>query len=86
MAELLSRHRLPWLGHLARMSNDHWAKQVLFDHEVPGGARRVGRPYTVCVDSVRADMASRQSVLSGRHWYSLAQDRAAWKAVVAGRP
>ena len=34
MAELLSRHRLPWLGHLARMSNDHGAKQALFGHEV----------------------------------------------------
>ena len=44
MAELLSRHRLRWLGHQARMPDGRWAKQLLFAHDVPGGARRVGRP------------------------------------------
>ena len=85
MAELLSRHRLRWLGHLARMPNERWAKQLLFSHEVPRGARRVGRPHMVWADSVRADLASRQSLLSGRNWYTVAQDRAAWQAVVAGQ-
>ncbi len=85
MAELLSRHRLRWLGHLARMPDGRWAKQLLFAHDVPGGARRVGRPRAVWADSVRADLADRQGVLAGRNWYDVAQDRAAWQAVVTGR-
>jgi hypothetical protein len=37
LSELLRRHRLRWLGHVARMPNERWAKQLLFAHEVPGG-------------------------------------------------
>ena len=84
LSELLRRHRLRWLGHLARMPRDRWAKQLLFAHEVPGGVRRVGRPNRVWADSVREDLANRQGMLGGRDWYSVAQDRAAWQAVVAG--
>jgi hypothetical protein len=84
LSELLRRHRLRWLGHLARMPNERWAKQLLFAHEVPGGSRRVGRPSVVWAGLVREDLANRQVVLAGRSWCTVAQDRAAWKAVVAG--
>jgi hypothetical protein len=81
---LLQRHRLRWLGHLARMPDGRWAKQLLFAHEVPGGSRRVGRPNRVWADLVREDLASRQGLLAGRDWYTVAQDRAAWHAVATG--
>jgi hypothetical protein len=83
-SELLRRHRLRWLGHLARMPSDRWAKQLLFAHEVPGGVRRVGRPDRVWADSVREDVVCRQGVLGGRDWFPMAQDRAAWHAVALG--
>ena len=84
-SELLRRHRLRWLGHVARMPNERWAKQLLFAHEIPGGSRRVGRPHAVWSDAVRSDLTARQGMLAGQDWYTVAQDRAAWQAVLAGR-
>ena len=67
-----------------KMPNKRWAKQLLFAHEVPGGSRRVGRPSVVWADLVREDLSHRRDVLAGRSWFTVAQGRAAWKAVVAG--
>ena len=80
---LLRRHRLRWLGHLARMPANRFAKQLLFAHEVPEGARRVGRPHAEWGVAALADISSRQALLAGREWYTVAQNRAEWSHVAA---
>ena len=58
------------------------AKQLLFAHEVPGGARPVGRPHLMWADLVRADLEARRAQLGGRRWYDVAQNRGQWASVV----
>ena len=84
VSELLSCCRVRWGGHLARCGDDRWAKQLLFTHVVPGGTRPVGRPHTAWAGMLQADLAARQPILGGQDWYSVAQDRAAWRIVAKG--
>ena len=84
MGELLRERRLRWLGHLARMGAERFAKQLLFAHVVPGGRRRVGRPHQVWSDAVRADLTARQHLLAGRDWYTVSQNRNEWECIAKG--
>jgi hypothetical protein len=84
VSQLLRSYRLRWGGHLARCHDGRWAKQLLFAHEVPGGTRRVGRPNVVWADSFRADVAAKGPLLQGREWYTVAQNRVAWRAIANG--
>ena len=76
MAETLMKHRLHWLGHLARMESHRMPKQLLFGElqkkRPSHGTKRRWR------DVAAADI---KSVNAGAEWYDLAQDRNAWAAV-----
>ena len=76
MAEILMKHRLRWLGHLARMESHRMPKQLLFGElqkkRPSHGTKRRWR------DVAAADI---KSVNAGAEWYDLAQDRNAWAAV-----
>ena len=76
MAEILVKHRLHWLGHLAFMESYQMPKQLLFGElqkkRPSNGTKRRWR------DVAAADI---KSVNSGAKWYDLAQERNAWAAV-----
>jgi hypothetical protein len=84
MEELLRERRLWWLGNLARMGAERFAKQLLFAHVVPRGRRRVGRPHHMWSDAVRADMSARQHLLAGRDWFTVSQNRKEWEGIAKG--
>ena len=77
MADILKKHRLRWLGHLARMESHRMPKQLLFGELLKKrpshGTKRRWRDMAAadikCVD------------INEVEWYELAQDRKAWRAV-----
>ena len=87
MEELLRSRRLVWLGHLARMPDSRWPKQLLFAQSVEGGqGRSVGRRLSTWVDLAQQDVRARQHLLDGVDWYVCAQDRALWRGIAHGSP
>ena len=86
MEELLRGRRLQWLGHLARMPDDRWPKQLLFAQSAPEGlGRRVGGRLSTWVDLAHQDVQSRLHLLpEGVAWYVCAQNRELWQKVTRG--
>ena len=72
---IMMRRRMEWLGHLARISNDHLPKMCLFDwlHKTraSGGLRRRWR------DVVWKDL--KHLGISESDWYGAAQNRVDWR-------
>ena len=78
MAELLRRHRLRWLGHVARMDACRLPKQLLFGElEKPRPRHGVKRRWR---DLVLADIRA----MGIEDWYTSAQDRGEWAALCRG--
>ena len=73
MAEILRRHRLKWLGHVARMNDNRMPKQLLF------GELTRSRPSHGTKSRWR-DLAAGdvQAAGLGSTWYEVAQDRRKW--------
>ena len=73
MAEILRRHRLKWLGHVARMNDNRMPKQLLFGELTRSrpshGTKRRWR------DLAAGDV---QAAGLGSTWYEVAQDRRKW--------
>ena len=74
MEELLRKHRLRWLGHVARMNDQRLPKQMLFGElkksRPPHGVRRRWQ------DLVLADVTT----TGIKDWYTSAQERGEWAA------
>ena len=80
MSDHLRRSRLQLLGHVARLPADHVPKQLLFGW-LPE-TRPAHGPRMRWKDRVTSDLRA----LAVTNWYSLAQDRQAWRAVTRTLP
>jgi uncharacterized C2H2 Zn-finger protein len=78
VAELVTRARLRWLGHVARMGEQRLPVQLLYG-VIDGKARR-GRPVGRWKDMIDADLKKRKMT----SWYNSVQDRAVWRRIVNG--
>ena len=76
MAEILRRHRLRWLGHVARMDNNRLPKQLLFGELVRPRPRHGTKKRWR--DVARADLQVREIE---EKWYEMAQDRKMWSRI-----
>jgi hypothetical protein len=79
VTSVILNRRLGWLGHVLRMSPESVGQASLFYN--PGGTRRRGRP---CLTIARAYTADLQNIgLTWEEAERLAQDRSAWRDLVA---
>ena len=76
MTEILRRHRLRWVGHMARMDDSRMPKQLLYGELVKPrprhGTKRRWRDLAV------ADI---QTIGVARTWYEVAQNRKEWAEI-----
>jgi hypothetical protein len=85
----ISRQRMRWLDHLARMEPNRLPKQI-FQREFPEGKKGWGRPPTSIQKGYMDDVAS-MSTTGGGHFHATkegqtfwdnAQDKAIWKGLI----
>ena len=73
MTDILRRHRLSWIGHMAQMDSSRLPKQLLFGELVkPRPRHSTKRRWR---DLAVADI---QAIGVGRTWYEVAQNRKEW--------
>ena len=77
LEDVVTAKRLRWLGHVARMNDDHLAKQILFgwlpQRRPAHGVKMRWR------DKVRKDLKNVD--IQEENWFAIAQERGEWKAV-----
>ncbi|CAD6200218.1 unnamed protein product [Caenorhabditis auriculariae] len=71
--EHIQRGKHRWGGHVIRRQDDRWSTRLT--HWIPRNIKRpLGRPPTRWTDYFRKNISQ-----PGRHWMTVAQDRAAWR-------
>ncbi|CAD6195393.1 unnamed protein product [Caenorhabditis auriculariae] len=71
--EHIQRGKHRWGGHVIRRQDDRWSTRLT--HWIPRNIKRpLGRPPTSWTDYFRKNISQ-----PGRHWMTVAQDRAAWR-------
>ena len=82
ISQLLSRHRVRWLGHAARKPETTIVNQLLHADSIPGRPRPVGRPHYAWKDGTMQDLSAlgpRLQLNLLRDWPKLALDRELWR-------
>ncbi|CAD6185382.1 unnamed protein product [Caenorhabditis auriculariae] len=73
LEEHIQRGKHRWGGHVNRRQDDRWFTRLT--HWIPRNIKRpLGRPPTRWTDYFRKNISQ-----PGRHWMTVAQDRAAWR-------
>ncbi|CAD6193241.1 unnamed protein product [Caenorhabditis auriculariae] len=73
LEEHIQRGKHRWGGHVIRRQDDRWSTRTT--HWIPRNIKRpLGRPPTRWTDYFRKNISQ-----PGRHWMTVAQDRAAWR-------
>ena len=84
ISQLLSRHRVRWLGHAARKPETTIVNQLLHADNIPGRPRPVGRPHYTWMDGAMQDLNAQGPRLHLlRDWPKLALDRELWRGVAS---
>ena len=86
ISQLLSRHRVRWLGHAARKPETTIVNQLLHADSIPGHPRPVGRPHSTWKDGAMQDLnvlGPRLQLDLLRDWPKLALDRELWRGVTS---
>ena len=86
ISQLLSRHRVRWLGHAARKPETAIVNQLLHADSIPGRPRPVGRPHYTWKDGAMQDLNAlgpRLQLDLLRDWPKLALDRELWRGVAS---
>ena len=76
MADILMKHSLRWLRHIARMESNRLPKQLLFGELVKRPSHGTKRRWR---DVAAADIKA--MAISEGEWYDLAQERSTWRAI-----
>ena len=79
VGELVTRARLRWLGHVARMDVTRLPPRLLFG-KVDGKAK-AGRPVSRWKDMIEIDLKKRGVK---NNWFNAVHDRATWRKIVHG--
>ena len=79
MEVTLTRDRLRWIGHIARMDNARPVKALLYG-ELETGSRKIGRPLLRYKDVMKATL-KRGEVL--KRWKVVVEDRRQWRELVS---
>ncbi|CAD6185922.1 unnamed protein product [Caenorhabditis auriculariae] len=75
LEEHIQRGKHRWSGHVIRRQDDRWSTRLT--HWIPRNIKRpLGRPPTRWTDYFRKNISQ-----PGRHWMTVAQDRAAWRTL-----
>ena len=85
-SQLLSRHRVRWLGHAARKPETTIVNQLLHADSIPGRPRPVGRLHYTWKDGAMQDLNAlgpRLQLDLLRDWPKLALDRELWRGVTS---
>ena len=72
---ILRRWRQRWFGHISRMEENNWQKQIM-SFEIEG--KHHGRPKKRWIENIKADM----KILNIRE--ELTNDRVVWRAAICG--
>ena len=86
ISQLLSRHRVRWLGHAARKPETTIVNQLLHADYIPGRPRPVGRPHYTWMDRAMQDLNAlgpRLQLDLLRDWPKLVMDRELWRGVAS---
>ena len=86
ISQLLSCHRVRWLGHAARKPETTIVNQLLHADSIPGRPRPVGRPHYTWKDGAMQDLNAlgpRLQLDLLRDWPKLALDRELWRGVAS---
>ena len=86
ISQLLSRHRVWWLGHAARKPETAIVNQLLHADSISGRPRPVGRPHYTWKDGAMQDLSAlgpRLQLNLLRDWPKLALDRELWRGVTS---
>ena len=85
-SQLLSRHRVRWLGHAARKPETTIVNQLLHADSIPGCTRPAGGPHYMWKDGAMQDLSAlgpRLQLNLLRDWPKLALDRELWRGVTS---
>ena len=86
ISQLLSRHRVRWLGHAARKPETTIVNQLLHADNTPGRPRPVGRHHYTWMDGAMQDLNAlgpRLQMDLLRDWSKLALDEELWRGVAS---